>query len=50
MRNLALDTMRELEAVLEQRIGTRSLNGLRAALEADWGPEVASADELPGRN
>ena len=50
MRNLALDTMRELEAVLEQRIGARSLNGLRAALEADWGPEVASADELPGRN
>jgi DNA-binding MarR family transcriptional regulator len=48
MRNLALDTMTELEAVLEQRIGTRTLNGLRTALEADWGEEVASADELTG--
>jgi len=48
MRNLALDTMKELEAVLEQRIGTGTLNGLRTALEADWGEEVASADELTG--
>jgi DNA-binding MarR family transcriptional regulator len=48
MRNLALDTMKELEAVLEQRIGTPTFNGLRTALEADWGEEVASADELTG--
>ncbi len=49
MRDLALNTMAALEAVLEQRIGTQSLNGLRAALEADWGPQIGSADELPRR-
>lgn len=49
LRNLALSTMAGLESVLEQRIGTRALNGLRTALEADWGPEVTSADELPDR-
>ncbi len=50
MRDLALDTMAGLERVLEQRIGTRTLDGLRAALEADWGPEIAGSEELPGRD
>ena len=50
LRNLAISTMAELEAVLEQRIGSRALNGLRTALDADWGPEITSAEELPSRN
>lgn len=46
LRNLALQAMGDMERVLEQRIGRRRVAGLRAALEADWGPEVASGDEL----
>lgn len=46
VRNLALSTMAELEAVLEARIGKRKVSGLRTALEADWGPEVRSSMEL----
>jgi hypothetical protein len=38
--------MGDLERVLEQRIGARRLAGLKAALEADWGEEISTQEEL----
>jgi len=46
LRNLAIDTLAGMEQVLAQRIGQRRLEGLKSALDADWGPEVADTDDL----
>lgn len=46
LRNLALSTMIDLERLLEQRIGVNRVKAMRAALDADWGPDVTSAREL----
>jgi len=46
LRDLAIDTLAAMEMVLAQRIGQRRLEGLKSALDADWGPEVADADDL----
>ncbi|MCB1686602.1 MAG: winged helix-turn-helix transcriptional regulator [Pseudomonadales bacterium] len=46
LRNLALTTMTDLERVLEQRIGAARVKAMRAALDADWGPDISSAAEL----
>jgi DNA-binding MarR family transcriptional regulator len=48
MRRLALETMGELERVLETRIGAELVAQLRDAVTADWGPEVGSVSELRG--
>jgi len=46
LRDLALDALAGMEQVLAQRIGRRRLEGLKSALDADWGPEVADAEDL----
>jgi DNA-binding MarR family transcriptional regulator len=38
MRDVAADGLRRIEAELARRIGRTRLDGLRRALEADWGP------------
>lgn len=48
LRRTALAAMTELETVLEQRIGSNRVAGLRDALAADWGADVESARELEG--
>ncbi len=48
LRDLALETLARIEQALEQRIGRRRFDGLKSALAADWGPEIADADDLPG--
>ena len=46
LRDLALDALAGMEQVLAQRIGQRRFEGLKSALEADWGNEIGDADEL----
>jgi DNA-binding MarR family transcriptional regulator len=46
LRQAALVTMTQLEQVLEARIGGERVASLRDALSADWGPDVAGAEEL----
>ncbi len=46
MRRLALDTMADLERVLEGRVGAERVANLREALAADWGPQITSREEL----
>ena len=38
--------MRDLERILERRLGAREVERLRGVLGADWGAEIASADDL----
>ncbi|MBX3707603.1 MAG: winged helix-turn-helix transcriptional regulator [Pseudomonadales bacterium] len=46
LRSIALETMRNLERVLERRLGAREVERLRGVLGADWGAEIVSADDL----
>lgn len=46
MRRLALDTMADLERVLEKRIGANRVAALREVLASDWGPQITSHEEL----
>jgi DNA-binding MarR family transcriptional regulator len=46
LRSIALATMRDLERVLERRIGKDQVRHLRAALNADWGPDVSGETDL----
>lgn len=46
VRDLALEALAGMEQVLAQRIGRHRFDGLKSALEADWGPEITDADEL----
>ncbi|MGE0622133.1 MAG: MarR family winged helix-turn-helix transcriptional regulator [Pseudomonadales bacterium] len=46
LRDLALDALADMEQVLAQRIGRRRFDGLKSALETDWGSEIVDADDL----
>ena len=46
LRDLALDALAGMEEVLAQRIGKRKFEGLKSALEADWGPEIGDVEDL----
>lgn len=46
MRRLALETMADLERVLEARIGPQRVASLREALATDWGPPITSREGL----
>ena len=46
IRSVALETLGNLEAVLDARIGAKAVAGLQRALAADWGREVQDDEEL----
>lgn len=46
LRALALTTITNLERVLELRLGAARVEGMRAALGADWGPDIGSEADL----
>ncbi len=46
IRGAALETLRELEAALGERIGFAEVQQLKRLLGRDWGPEVTNHNEL----
>ena len=46
--NAALQTLREAEQTLAQRVGWDNVSNLRRALAADWGPVIGER-HAPGR-
>ena len=46
IRSVALDTLRNLEIVLENRIGTSAVSALQEILCSDWGDEIRDTPNL----
>jgi DNA-binding MarR family transcriptional regulator len=47
MRGVARAAIEDLEDALRTRLGARTFQALKSALEEDWGPVVKTASDLP---
>ena len=46
IRSVALDTLRNLEIVVANRIGTSSVSALQEILGTDWGDEIQDTEGM----